>query len=383
MGLKTGLYIHIPFCKSRCYYCGFYSTTLGAEWKDRYVDALRKELEIQSLEGMRKGLSTVYLGGGTPSQLSVKQLEQLFEIIENQFSLQVLEGIEVTMEVNPDDVTEEFIGLLRRLPVNRVSMGIQTFSDGRLRFLHRRHTSRQALTAIERLHKADIENISIDLMFGFPNQTLQEWQVDIDKALCLNVEHISAYSLMYEECTPLFKLREKGAVQECDEEVWRDMYALLMDKLTEAGYEHYEISNFARPGYRSKHNSGYWNGTPYLGIGAAAHSYDGNTRSWNVADVNQYITSLNQNILPREVEYLSEDTKYNDLITTSLRTKEGVCLSNLEPHHRHYLMMNAKKHIANGLLNIDNNHIHLTREGLFVSDDIMSDLMRITTDEKG
>ena len=381
----SGLYVHIPFCASRCSYCGFYSTTLGAEWKARYVAALCRELMLR--DGNR-AWQTVYLGGGTPSQLPPALLEQLFDAINDNGNPHPSSpaplpwgraggGLEVTMEVNPDDVDKTLAATLRRLPVNRVSMGIQTFDDNRLRRLHRRHTASQARKAVELLHDADIDNVSIDLMLGFPDQTLDEWKDDVEKALLLDVQHVSAYSLAIEEGTPLYREMKKNKTEPIDEEVWRRMYEWLMERMDKAGFEHYEISNFARPGFRSRHNSIYWNGTPYVGIGAAAHSYDGEKRSWNVADVRTYIAAIENEDLPEEKEVLNEDTRYNDMVVTALRTREGINLSEVDERHRHYLLDNARPHIKRGVLRIDANRLHLTRKGIFVSDNIMSDLIMI------
>ena len=377
-----GLYVHIPFCASRCSYCGFYSTTLGAEWKARYVAALCHEL---MLRGGNRAWQTVYLGGGTPSQLPPALLEQLFDTINDNrnthpsspLPLEDSGKVEVTMEVNPDDVDETLAATLRRLPVNRVSMGIQTFDDNRLRRLHRRHTASQARKAVEHLHTAGIDNISIDLMLGFPDQTLDEWKDDVEKALLLDVQHVSAYSLAIEEGTPLYREMKKNKTEPIDEEVWRSMYEWLMERMDKAGFEHYEISNFARPGFRSRHNSIYWNGTPYVGIGAAAHSYDGEKRLWNMANVKAYIDAIEHDSLPTEIELLDETTRYNDLITTALRTSDGIDLQRIDATWRKRLLDNATDHLRRGLLHIDNNHIHLTKEGLFVSDSVMSDLIEI------
>ena len=363
----AGLYVHIPFCSSRCVYCGFYSTT-GLELRERYVEAVCKEIETRG-----ERVNTIYLGGGTPSQLSIEQLKRVFDAayIYNK----VENDAEVTIEVNPDDVNKEFAEALRQLPVNRISMGAQTFSNERLRFLHRRHHAEQVPAAVETLRLAGFSNISIDLMYGFPEQTLEEWQLDIDKVLALGVEHISSYCLMYEDGTPLYKLLEQGKVSEIDEETERRMYYTLIERLESAGYEHYEISNFARPGYRSRHNSSYWKGTPYIGIGAAAHSFDIKTRSWNVADIRKYIESMERGERLFEQEEIDDTTHYNDAITVALRTKEGLDLTTLQVDQRDYCMANAKRHIDAKLLKTENNHLVLTKEGLFVSDMIMSDLM--------
>ncbi len=361
----AGLYIHIPFCKSRCIYCAFYSTT-GLNLRQRYVDALCREIEFRAHNETQTG--TIYLGGGTPSQLTMAQLYQIFKAI--YIYNKVIKNAEVTIEVNPDDVTEAFVDGLKSLPINRVSMGAQTFDDERLHFLHRRHTSAQVRQAVQLLRHAGIHNISIDLMYGFPKETISDWQHDIDAALSLDVEHLSAYCLTLEEGTPLYRMMNKG-----DEEKERQMYELLIDKLTAAGYEHYEISNFAKQGYRSRHNSSYWHDVPYIGIGAAAHSYDGSCRQWNVADIHQYISAIERNEIPFEQEFLDDDTRYNDRITVALRTIEGLDLTPLSSKHRSYCLNEAEQFLNNGLLCLRDNHLILTREGLFVSDYIMSTLV--------
>ena len=231
--------------------------------------------------------------------------------------------------------------------------------------------------AVETLRQAGFKNISIDLMYGFPEETLDDWKADIEEALSLDVEHISSYCLMYEEGTPLYQLLEQGKVSEVDEELERQMYYTLKDRLEAAGYEHYEISNFARPGFRSRHNSSYWQGIPYIGIGAAAHSYDINTRSWNIADIRQYITGIEQGQRLYESETLDEVTRYNDAVTVALRTCEGLDLSKLTSEQRTYCLANAQKHIDANLLKLQDNHLSLTKEGLFISDMLMSDLILI------
>ena len=376
----AGLYIHIPFCKSRCIYCGFYSTT-AFELRQQYTDALCREIADRA----SGSISTIYLGGGTPSQLTLPQLHQIFDTIYKYNKVE--KDAEVTIEVNPDDVTEELAAALPALSVNRVSMGAQTFDDERLTFLHRRHTSRQVGEAIDRLRKAGISNISIDLMYGFPEETLTSWQQDISTALSLDVEHLSAYCLMIEEGTPLYRMQ----IAPIDEELERTMYELLMDRLEAAGYEHYEISNWSlspRPlqrereprSYRSRHNSSYWNQTPYIGIGAAAHSYDGQCcRRWNISDIRRYIDGIRQGTCVYEEEWLDEDTRYNDCVTVALRTCEGINLKNLSARHRQYCLENAQHFIDDGLLKLshDNHQLSLTRRGLFISDMIMSDLMLV------
>lgn len=371
----AGLYIHIPFCGSRCVYCGFYSTT-ALELRQRYVDALCRELNMRKGElGIRNDIHTIYLGGGTPSQITIPQLRQLFDTIYKYNK--VATDAEITIECNPDDVTDAFVEGLQTLPVNRISMGAQTFDDTRLKFLHRRHTASQVVEAIDRFRKNGYTNISIDLMYGFPDETLDDWNHDITQALSLKVEHLSAYCLTIEEGTPLQQMLLDGKIMENDEELERQMYETLIDRLETAGYEHYEISNFARQGYRSHHNSSYWNGTPYIGIGAAAHSYDIRTRSWNVNDLHQYIDNIQRGKRPYEEELLDDDTRYNDTITVALRTREGLDLTTLSERHRSYCLQNARRFLNDGLLTLDSvsRFLHLTRRGLFVSDMIMTELI--------
>ena len=382
----AGLYIHIPFCASRCIYCGFYSTTAVAS-QDRYTDALCREMQMQKdylLKALdatpHMELSTVYLGGGTPSQLSGENLEKLFDTIYNkvyQDQLPVSATAEVTIECNPDDITPQFASILSSLPVNRVSMGVQTFSDERLKFLRRRHSAREVDQAIGRLRQAGIDNISIDLMFGFPQETMADWRIDLQQALSLEVEHISAYSLMYEEGTALYRLQQEKRVRETDEETSLAMYNLLIDELTAHGFEHYEISNFARPGFRSRHNSSYWQAVSYLGLGASAHSYNGYSRQWNVADIRQYIEAIERGVLPAEIETLDADTRYNDRIATALRTREGIDLSVLERPYQTYLEELATPHIRRGHLVLKDGCLALSRSGIFISDSIMADLMKV------
>jgi len=413
-----GLYIHIPFCASRCIYCGFYSTTSARKKAERlsveeqYVNALCHEMELRmeksdDMFGRKMtGLSSIYLGGGTPSLLSFNSLQKIFQTIDKVYHIglewnkedntcSTATPIEITMECNPDDVTEEFAQNLRSLPINRISMGAQTFSDDRLHFLHRRHTADEVKNAVKRLRGIGIKNISVDLMFGFPNETLEEWNDDIERLLALDIEHISAYSLMYEKGTPLFRLLQEGKVKEIDEELYRQMYDTLIDRLAKAGYEQYEISNFAKLDvqspkfniqtskskiqslYRSQHNSSYWQNIPYIGIGAAAHSYGNGKRSWNVADIKAYITAIQKNRLPSEEEIIDADTHYNDIIMTALRTCEGIDLSILPAEYRTYLIRLAKPFQQQGLLKEDNGKLHLTRNGIYISDSIMSDLMKV------
>ena len=394
----AGIYIHIPFCKSRCIYCGFYSTT-ATELRQRYVDAVCEEVRSKRDEVSGERIETIYIGGGTPSQLTIPQLRQLFEALTSHFSPLTSHLKEVTIEANPDDVTAEYAAALPQLGINRVSMGAQTFDDQRLRFLNRRHTSAQVPLAVRLLREAGIGNISIDLMYGFPGETLADWLRDIDAAIALDVEHISAYCLMVEEGTPLQQWTMDNGQWAMDEELERQMYETLIDRLAEAGYEHYEISNFARQkasptgggwrdgeetkasptggGWRGLHNSSYWTDVHYIGIGAAAHSYDGRQRRWNVSDLRKYINGIESGKPVFEFEDIDADTRYNDRVMLSLRTKEGLDLLTLSEGERDYLLPLAQKYLDEGLLTRADQHLRLSRKGLFVSNMIMSDLMKV------
>lgn len=322
---------------------------------------------------------TIYIGGGTPSLLDGCELQAIFAYIYKVFA--VGDDPEVTIECNPDDVTPGFASMLSSLPINRVSMGAQTFSDKRLDFLHRRHSATEVGRAVGILRLAGIRNISIDLMFGFPEETLDDWRYDLDKAVDLDVEHISAYSLMYEDGTRLWSMRKSGSIKEIDDDLSLAMYDELCRVLDKAGYEHYEISNFAKPGFRSRHNSSYWNLTPYIGIGAAAHSFDIKSRQWNVSDVRRYIDSINSGKLLVEREILDDDTAYDDVITTALRTKEGVSLGLIRERfgekYVRLLTTLSKKYVDTGLLDASDGYVRLTQKGIYVSDAIMSDLMSV------
>ena len=370
----TGIYVHIPFCLSRCIYCGFYSTVAGKSLQERYIEAVKKELETKTKTKTKTGTFTIYFGGGTPSVLEPHLLADLTKAIKQAFTLANHDIAEFTVECNPDDITPHLIENLKDMGVNRISMGVQTFSNERLRFLRRRHTAEQIPLAMSTLRKAGIENISIDLMFGFPYESLEDWQSDLRQSLSLHPTHISAYSLMYEEGTPLHQMLTEGRINESDEETCRQMYETLIDTLTSAGYEHYEISNFALPGYRALHNSLYWNDSPYIGLGASAHSYDHCTRSWNVSNVEQYIRDAAGS---RQGETIDPLTHYNDTVTTALRTREGIDTTKVEEPYRTYLLASARKGILQGNLVMENNHLHLTRKGLFISDDVMSNLIKV------
>ncbi len=371
----AGIYIHIPFCKSRCIYCGFYSSTL-VSMQDDYVEALCREMELRQTE--IQDIHTIYLGGGTPSQLSEANLHKIFDHL---YSIYAPQANEITIECNPDDVTPAFAKLLPTLGVNRVSMGVQSFSDKRLQFLRRRHTADQALKALDYLHNAGIENISIDLIFAYPNETLEEALQDIKTAAQVDVTHISAYNLMYEEGTILNEWLLQHKIEEVDEELSLTIYNHIMDIMSAHGFEHYEISNFAKPGYRSKHNSSYWQDIPYLGLGASACSYDQQTRKQNIANVSQYIAAISKGSLPQDVERVTPISHYNDIVMTALRTCEGINLNKIKQHFGQdavmYLLCQATPYINKNLLEQTNNHLRLTKDGIFLSDGITAELMQI------
>lgn len=378
----AGLYVHIPFCATRCSYCGFYSTT-KLDLQDRYVDSLCREIALRKeylssystdSKAANTIIRTIYIGGGTPSQLSRYSLEKLFHAIDTYLECS---PEEVTMEVNPDDVTNDLAETISALHINRVSMGAQTFDDNRLKFLNRRHKSFQMERAIDILHEHGVGNISIDLMFGFPGQTCDSWKEDVRRAISLDIQHISAYSLMYEEGTRLYRMLKENMIKDIDEEVSLNMYNELINILCGAGYEHYEISNFAKKGYRALHNSSYWHDIPYLGIGAAAHSYNIKSRQWNVSDINKYIESISHDTVPFTFESIDADTHYNDIVTTELRTSEGIDLSRLADKYVQYIVKQAARHVADKTVDINDGHLKLTREGLYISDMIMSDLMKV------
>ena len=372
----AGIYIHIPFCKRRCIYCDFFST-IQSEKKPTYIHALCQELEIRKnyLEG--EEIETIYLGGGTPSQLTEKELNEIFTSLYNIYK--VKEDAEITLEANPDDLTPEYVSMLRRLPINRISMGIQTFQEETLKLLHRRHTARQAIEAFQRCREAGFRNISIDLMYGLPGETLDIWKEDLQQAIALHPEHISAYHLIYEEGTALWKLREEHQVEEADEDLSVTLFKTLIDELKQAGYQHYEISNFCLPELHSRHNSSYWTGKKYLGCGPSAHSFNGSSRQWNIASLDNYLKGIASGKPNYEIEELDLYTRYNDFVITSIRTCWGMSLSRLrseygEELYRYCLRM-AKSHLEQGVLEIEEDTLRLTQEGIFISDGIMSDLL--------
>jgi len=324
-------------------------------------------------------VETIYFGGGTPSQLSATDYERILDTINQTYGMS--ECKEITIEVNPDDINYYYLKELTQLPFNRISIGIQTFNDSFLSFLNRRHSSAQAIECVKLCKDAGFENISIDLMYGLPNQTLIDWSEDIDKALEQNVQHISAYHLIYEEGTRLWKMKEDLHVKEASEENSLIFFKTLIDKLKKAGFIHYEISNFALPGRYSKHNSSYWIGKNYLGCGASAHSFDGTSRQWNVSSLQDYVQEIENQTPEIQRESLDADTQYNEFIITSLRTMWGLSLGMLTDKFgeemRDFCLKNAKRHLDTNKLSLTEDTLKITEEGIFISDIIMSDLLKV------
>lgn len=374
----AGVYVHIPFCASRCSYCDFFSTLRLDEVGHDYVEALIAEARLRKAELNGKPVKTLYMGGGTPSQLPLPLLARLIDGLKATLDLKAVE--EFTLEANPDDVTPEWCAAVRALGVNRVSMGVQSFQDAVLRLVGRRHTARQAIDAVASLRHAGIDNISIDLIYGLPGQTLETWAESVRQAVDLRPQHISAYGLTYEPGTRLWQQRECGEVVEASEDQYLDMYRILVGLLQVAGYEHYEISNFALPGYRSRHNSSYWNETPYLGLGAAAHSYDGTMRRSNPADLCGYIRRITSGQPACQVEDLAWWERYDERVMLGLRTADGVDAHRLRSDFGDkawaHFVSEARRHIdAGNMICTDDGRYILTSEGIVLSDSVMRDLM--------
>lgn len=372
----AGLYIHIPFCTKRCLYCDFFSNT-EMKYKESYLSAVISELELRKdyLEG--EPVETIYFGGGTPSQLQAKDFSRIFDAIHRLFD--VSPCAEITLEANPDDMTPEYVAGLQTLPFNRISMGVQSFKEEDLRFLNRRHSREQALQAVDLCKKNGLNNISIDLIYGLPGQTLEEWKHNLDTVIRLDIPHISAYHLIYEEGTALYKLKEAGKITPVDEDLSVALFSSLIDQLTANGYLHYEISNFGRPGMLSRHNSSYWIGKKYLGIGPSAHSYNGQNRQWNISSLPGYLQAISKGIPDVEIENLKINTRYNDFIITGLRTMWGIKFNEIQEQFGkdklNYCQKQAVPYLKQGLLVEKNDTLTLSRNGIFISDSIMSDLL--------
>ncbi len=373
----AGIYIHIPFCKKRCIYCDFYSTTDNA-LIDKYIDALCDEFTKRIHEIDKDNVTTIYIGGGTPSQLSIHQLSRVINYMKAVVAFDKIQ--EFTIEVNPDDVTLDYMKRCYSLGINRVSMGVQSFIDNELRAINRRHNSAQAREAVYLIKKAGFNNISIDLIYGLPLQNIDSWKFSINEALSLDVPHISCYNLSYEEGTLLYKMREKGDIIECEENVCVQMYEILVSTLKKSGYKHYEISNFAKDDNYSKHNTNYWNLTPYLGLGASAHSYDGYVRRYNPSSIGDYMKKIKTGIAyEKESETILE--KYNEFVMINLRTMWGININQVKLMFGNdiceLLVKYSHKFINSGDLVRKQDTILLTEKGVLLSDYIIRDLMII------
>lgn len=373
----AGLYIHIPFCESKCIYCDFYSMANNNHLIDKYISALLVEAVERKKELNTETLTTVYLGGGTPSLLSSTQLSKLVNGLKKVFDFSAVE--EFTIEVNPDDVTPEYIQQAKSLGINRVSMGVQSFSDEDLRFINRRHTAKQATDAIHIIKEAGIDNISIDLIYGIPGQNIEIWKNNVDIAISLSVQHISAYTLMYEEGTRLSVMRSLGKIKEVDDDVVAAMYDYLVAQLKSNGYTHYEISNFALQGFHSRHNSCYWNLTPYLGLGVAAHSFDGTVRRFNPSNLKMYLDALAEGKLCVEVEKITKAEKYDEYVMLRLRTADGIDADELmhrfgEEYYQ-FFIEKAKPLVSEGSLINENGRYYISENHIMISDNITCDLL--------
>lgn len=373
----AGLYIHIPFCESKCIYCDFYSMANNNHLIDKYIDALLVEAAQRKNELNSETITTVYLGGGTPSLLSTTQLSKLVNGLKKVFDFSEVE--EFTIEVNPDDVTSDYIQQAKSLGINRVSMGVQSFSDEDLRFINRRHTAKQATDAIHIIKEAGIDNISIDLIYGIPAQNIEIWKNNVDTAISLLVQHISAYTLMYEEGTRLSVMRSLGKITEVDDDVVAAMYDYLVVQLKSNGYTHYEISNFALPGFHSRHNSSYWNLTPYLGLGVAAHSFDGTVRRYNPSNLKKYLDTLGEGKLCVEVENITKAEKYDEYVMLRLRTADGIDADELThrfgEEYYQFFIEKTKPLISEGSLINENGRYYIPENHIMISDNITCDLL--------
>jgi len=378
----AGIYIHIPFCRQACFYCNFHFSTSGA-YKKEMCECLVKEIILRQdslkqnkpdgftiLSSADEKIETIYFGGGTPSLLAESEIGDILDAIQKNYHVD--DNAEITLEANPDDINSEKLLAWKKSGINRLSIGIQSFVDRDLIWMNRAHNAEQALKSIVLAKDAGFDNFSIDLIFGTPGLPDDEWQKNIAMAVDLDIPHISSYALTVEPKTALQKMIELKKKENTDNEAQARQFVILMNTLRKAGYEHYEISNFAKPGYRSRHNSSYWKGEKYIGIGPSAHSFNGNERSWNKANNMIYIKSVQQNIIPFEKEILTETQKLNEYVMTSLRTMEGMDLDFIEKK----FSVNEKNTIQNLLhskikkeyLLQQKNRVILTDEGKLFAD---------------
>ena len=373
----AGIYIHIPFCKQACHYCDFhFSTTL--KHQDAMVDALCTELKLRAPE-VTTTIKTIYFGGGTPSLLSGEQLDILFKTVFDHFIVD--KDAEVTLEANPDDLTPEYLKILGDRPFNRLSIGVQSFFEADLRFMNRAHNQTQATESVQMALKL-YDNISIDLIYGVPDMSLDKWQQNLNKAIDLGVPHLSCYALTVEPKTALASMINKGAVAPLDDALAQKHYEFLVDFTQQHGFVNYEFSNFGKPGYFSKNNTAYWQGESFIGIGPGAHSFDGNARSWNLANNVKYIKTLQEGSRPFSQEVLTISDRYNEYMMTGLRTMWGVSLvkvaNDFGPEYSAYLTKQAQPLLDDGLLKAIDHTLHVTAKGKFLSDGIAADLFWVS-----
>ena len=372
-----GIYIHIPFCKQACHYCDFHFST-SLKKKDELVNALAKELVLRKDEFKNQNVETIYFGGGTPSLLSIEELQFLIDEVYKNYK--VSETPEITIEANPDDLTHQKINDYATSPINRLSIGIQSFFEEDLKLMNRAHNSAEAKECLEEATK-HFDNISIDLIYGIPGMSNERWIQNIKTALAFNIPHISSYALTVEPKTALANFIKKGIIKNVDDDLAQEQFHIIIEKLESAGFIHYELSNFGKPEYFSRNNSAYWQGKPYLGIGPSAHSFDGKHRGWNVRNNTKYIKTLEENKVPIEIETLSTTDKYNEYVMTGLRTIWGVSLEKVEKEfgeiYKTYLLEQSQKHIIQQLLYLDDGKLLVTKKGQFLSDGIASDLFKI------
>ncbi|MBK7175205.1 MAG: radical SAM family heme chaperone HemW [Bacteroidales bacterium] len=374
----SGIYLHIPYCKQKCHYCNFYSVA-NKMHREEIVPMMMRELKLQKdyLEGA--SINTIYFGGGTPSLLSGDEISLLLSGIQELFHVEP--NAEITLEANPDDLTPVRIKNLIHTGINRLSIGIQSFSDQDLVFLNRVHSGKQAKTCIKRAQDAGFTDLSIDLIYGIPTLSSDQWEYNLMTALDFDIPHISAYALTVEDKTPLAVMIRKGKMPDVNDAVQLQHFEMLLDLLNAHGYQHYEISNFCLPGKYARHNTSYWKGIPYLGIGPSAHSFNGESRQWNVSGITPYIQALKGGKLPFEKEVLSQSQKFNEYIMTSLRTIWGCDLSHIEKTFgKEWLQQtieDASIHIKNESLTLQNDHLTLTKKGKFRADGIAADFFRV------
>jgi len=378
----SGIYIHIPFCKQACHYCDFHFST-SVKRKGELVDMLCKELALRKNELPDNLIETIYFGGGTPSLLNGEELTQIFNSIYSNF--QVSENAEITLEANPDDLSIEKLEVLNAAGINRLSIGVQSFFEEDLKLMNRAHNAKEALESIQ-MAKEYFDNISIDLIYGIPGMAEERWKENLKIALDLNLPHFSCYALTVEPNTALKKFIEKGIIKPVDDEAAKAHFDILVETLENEGFVHYEFSNFGKPGYFSRNNTAYWFGKPYLGIGPSAHSFDGNSRKWNISNNSLYIKALQKDKLTMQEEKLSEVDKYNEYVMTRLRTMWGVSPDEVEEkfglRYKNYLMEQADPYLKKDLMSLKNGNLHITAKGKFLGDGISSDLFFINLDDE-